>query len=291
MYRRMDIYDVAHDWANRTDNNASASAGNLYHAGGEIYSYGDHFMIAKHVWNERGEHAVLFTKQTYSRTTSKHVTIVNNASSHLEKLYVPNPSLTKEELFVSWHCTMVTIGHHLENPRKTKSCVLDIQRVFNEAKRYADFFDCELPAQLIEASAIQNLSQFIAHLQRERELREQAEATALNKRLKAQKLNLKNWRSFKLNYLNTADGFDYLRFNKITEQIETTQRVDIPITVGQQFYSVVLATVAQGGCKNCPEKLMDRHEVLEINAQFIRVGCHKISLKEIKSFAKQQGWS
>ena len=73
MYSRMDIYDVAHDWANRTDNNASASSANLFFASGAIYSYGDHFMIARHVRNEQGVHAVLFTQRTYSRTTSKHV--------------------------------------------------------------------------------------------------------------------------------------------------------------------------------------------------------------------------
>src|SRR3954471_13646145 len=113
MYSRMDIYDVAHDWANRTDINASASSSNLFFASGAIYSYGDHFMIAKHVWNEQGEHAVLFTEQTYSRTTSKHVSIVASASSHLTKIFVPNPTSTKDELFNSWQASIIAVAHHL----------------------------------------------------------------------------------------------------------------------------------------------------------------------------------
>jgi hypothetical protein len=287
----MDIYDVAHDWANRTDNNGSASAANLYHAGGAIYSYGDHFMIAKHVWNQQNDHAVLFTTQTYSRTTSKHMSIVNSASSHLTKFYVPNPSLTNEELFFSWHSTIITIGHHLENDRKPQKCLIAIQRVYDEVKRYADFFGYQIPDELTEAAAITDLAQFNLHLQHERDRQAAIAAKKQKEQLAEQKKKLKNWRVFKTDYLNTTDGLDYLRLSRTSKSIETTQRVEIPLVTGRQFYKVVLDTIYNGGCKNCPDKLMNRYDVLEINSKFIRVGCHKISLKEIKLFAKQQGWS
>jgi hypothetical protein len=155
----MDSYDVVHDWANRKDDKGSASAGNLYHAGGAIFSYGGHFMIARHVWNKRGEHAVLFTERTYSRTTSKHVSIVASASSHLEKLFVPDPVLTKEELFDSWHVAMINIAHHLEQARRPAKYILQIQQVFSGAKRYADFFGYQIPGQLKEAGTISTLSE------------------------------------------------------------------------------------------------------------------------------------
>jgi len=162
--------------------------------------------------------------------------------------------------------------------------------VFAEAKRYADFFGYEMPEVLVRAGKIENLEAYHEVLQKERELRkaqamrEQAEA------LRFQKNNLKRWRAFQTNYITTADGFDYLRFNQATERIETSQRVEVPVAVGKQFYAVVLSVIAQGGCKNCPQMLMDRYKVFEINAKFIRVGCHKISLKEIKSLAKKRGW-
>jgi hypothetical protein len=286
----MDIYDVAHDWANRTDNGASASSVNLFFAGGAIYSYGDQFIIAKHVWNDRGAHAVLFTEQTYSRTTSKHVGVVASASSHLNKLFVPDPALSKEQLFDSWHSAIIAIAGHLEQARRPSKYALEIQQLFNQAKCYADFFGYELPPLLVEAGAISTQSEFTEHLLKESALREKAEAKRRKKRLAMQRHKLADWRAFKNNYINTADGFDYLRLNTDTRQIETTQRVEIPLAVGRQFYAVVLATIGQGGCKNCSLKLMDRYDVLEINAKLIQVGCHKISLKEIKSFAKQQGW-
>lgn len=145
MYSRMDIYDVAHDWANRTDSNASASSANLFFASGAIYSYGDHFMIAKHVWNEQGEHGVLFTERTYSRTTSKHVSIVASASSHLTKLFVPDPASTKEELFENWREAIVQVAHHLGTARKPEKYLLEMQQIFERAKSYAAFFGYQLP--------------------------------------------------------------------------------------------------------------------------------------------------
>ena len=291
MNRRMDIYDVAHDWANRTDNNASASSANLFFAGGAIYSYGDHFMIAKHVWNEQGEHAVLFTERTYSRTTSKHVEIVARASSHLTKIFVPDPASTKYELFESWHASIHEVANYLGTARKPEKYLLQIQQLFNKAKRYADFFGYELPEQLVALASIQNFDGFVVHLKKEREIQEAKEEKQRKQRLSVQKKQLKDWRSFQRNDLRTYDGLDYLRFDVKTGQVETTQGVKFPLSAGHQLYQFVIAANNNGGCTNCGELFLDKYTIAEVNKKFIRIGCHQVTLKEIKSFAKQHGWS
>lgn len=288
MERVKDIQAVAHNWANCIGEAAKAS--NLFFEGAEIYSYGRHFLIARHVKNAAGEHAVLFTERTYSRTTSKHVSMVSRASSHLNKLFVPDPALTKGELFDSWHSSIITIAHHLEQARRPAKYLLEIQRVFSEAQRYAGFFGYELPALLVEAGHIQNQSQFAGHLERERDLRERAAARERKKRVEAQKAKLKDWRNFKACSVGTVDGFDYLRLNKENGQVETTQGVEFPLEAGHQLYRLVLERNSKGGCSGCGETFLGRYTITEINNAFIRVGCHKVSLKEIKLFAKQQGW-
>lgn len=286
----MDIYDVAHDWANRTDINASAASANLFHAGGAIYSYGDHFMIAKHVWDDRGEHAVLFTERTYSRTTSKHVAIVSSASSHLNKIFVPDPTSTKEELFDSWHASIITVGHHLGMARRPEKYILQIEELFNQAKRYADFFGYELPELLIDAGQVQNFDEFVEHLQKERALQDAKEARNRKKRIADQKKQLKDWRLFKKDYLRTYHGLDYLRFDVKTGRVETTQSVKFSLYAAHQLYQFVIAINAKGGCLNCGELFLEKYSISEVNKQFVRIGCHKVTLKEIKSFAKPQGW-
>ncbi|MCR8557361.1 hypothetical protein KXD93_06895 [Mucilaginibacter sp. BJC16-A38] len=288
MERVRDIYAVAHNWANRIGESAKAS--NLFFEDENIYSYGRHFLIAKHVVNTRGERAVLFTQRTYSRSTSAHVTIVRNASNHLDKLSVPDPDLSKEELFEKWYGEIRNVADSLEDTRKPKKYILEIGRLFDEAKRYADFFGYEVPEVLVKAGEIENSEQYHDLLQQERELRKAQEQRSQAEALRLQKTRLKDWRKFKINYLSTADGFDYLRFNKADQSVETTQKVEFSLAAGRQLYGLVLATLEKGGCTNCGETFLGRYNITEINDKFIRVGCHRVSLTEIKSFAKKQGW-
>ena len=60
-----DTGEIPHLWAHRTQDDARNRQGNLYFTGDTIYSYGSHFPIARHVVNEAGERAVLFTTATY----------------------------------------------------------------------------------------------------------------------------------------------------------------------------------------------------------------------------------
>lgn len=290
MYRRLDNYDVAHDWANSSDSNNSASAGNMYHAGGAIYSYGHHFMIAKHVWNEQGDHAVLFTERTYSRTTSKHVTIANGASSHIKKLYVPDAALTRDEVFSKWQQQIVEIAHHIGNARKPAAYVLQIERVYYKVQQYANFFSYEIPEALAKAGAVKDADEFYVYLAEERALYEKDQVKRLKERIKLEKKALKDWRLFKTDRLYSSDGLDYLRFNAKTGCVETTQRIDFALPAGHDLYEFINRKIADGGCAECDLLFLDRYKVLEINDMYIRVGCHRVTTKEINRFAKQQGW-
>ena len=66
-----DTGEIPHLWAHRTQDEARNRQGNLYFTGDTIYSYGSHFPIARHVTNDAGERAVLFTTATYSVTPRK----------------------------------------------------------------------------------------------------------------------------------------------------------------------------------------------------------------------------
>src|SRR5262249_44911174 len=80
--------NVAHLWAHQTQDSARNPGGTLYFRGATIYSYGDHFPIARLC---RG--AVLFTTRTYSVTTARHIKIVRQAIPfRVPVFYVLNPS-------------------------------------------------------------------------------------------------------------------------------------------------------------------------------------------------------
>ena len=94
---------VCHAWAHQTDQNASNGQGTIYSIGDTIFSYGDHFPIARHC-----KGVILFTTDTYSNTTSKHLgctryAIPKNATVFVcESTYAYlDEDLAKEKLHLS----------------------------------------------------------------------------------------------------------------------------------------------------------------------------------------------
>ncbi len=69
-------HEVGHYWANQVQDSGRGS--NLFFEGNTIYSYGYHFLIAKHI--KPG--IVLFNANSYSQSTAKHKSIVRGAIPH-----------------------------------------------------------------------------------------------------------------------------------------------------------------------------------------------------------------
>jgi hypothetical protein len=70
---------VAHVWAQQTQEYGKNKQGNLYFRRDTIYSYGEHFPIARIVPRPHGQRVVYLTTRTYSNTTSGHVGAVRAA--------------------------------------------------------------------------------------------------------------------------------------------------------------------------------------------------------------------
>src|ERR1700761_569840 len=188
MSSRTDGWDIAHDWANQADGGGIGAGGNMLYGGGCLYSYGDHFMIARHVKNENGERAVLFTERTYSQTTAKHIAIAKGASTHLNIIYVADPALSKEDLFTDWRGRIIAIAEKLAMAKRPQKYAGEIESLYHEAQRYADFFGYALPELLVQAGNIRNSEQFTDYLAKDRAERKAEELASNKRRKKAQAL-------------------------------------------------------------------------------------------------------
>lgn len=71
--------EIPHLWAHRVQESARNAQGNLFFEDSVIFSYGHHFPIARHVETKRGRKAILFTRASYSVTTSGHMNAVRSA--------------------------------------------------------------------------------------------------------------------------------------------------------------------------------------------------------------------
>lgn len=262
--------DTAHLFANQLQAEAYTPTRNLYFNGKSIFSYGQHFCIAKFV----DDKTLLFTERRYSNTTAKHISFVSYATSHIDKIYCCNPNGTHEQNFNFWLNNAEQLAEKLKRAKKPEIYISQLQSVETKATKYANYFSIQIPEQLKTVLKVTNKAEILAYMETKAELIK-AEKIAKEKASKKDHLkNLKKWRNFETQRLYTRyDNIDYLRKN--TEQFETSQGVKIPLEIGKRFYNN-LANVKIG------DKFLD-FTVNEITKTFISIGCHKITFKEINN--------
>jgi hypothetical protein len=267
--------NVAHLWANQHQEEARTQTSNLYFYGTEIYSYGSHFCIAKHVQNG----VVLFTERDYSNTTSKHKSIVRYACSHKEIVYCYNPIGSHEQNFQAWRQECEGHIEKLAKARKPEKYIQELEGVKYRAERYANLFDIAVPESLSVAWTITDKQEVVAYMEKKAEAIKKEKARKLRLAKKKHKEEVQKWKNFETYRLYSRGEYDLLRYNKENKRFQTSQGVEIPLAIGLGVYKRLTNSEAVG-------KILE-FEVKEITKKHIVVGCHKVEMKEIEQIIKQ----
>jgi len=262
--------DVAHFFANQTQPEATNSGRTFYYEGDKIYSYGRHFCIAR---IHQGK--MLFTKRTYSNSTSKHVSHVWQASRHWEmiKCYFPEAEYGSNN-FNHWRDDINEQLRRLSTARKPELYLSPIKRLIEEVKTYADFMGFEIPASLrdIVFSPDIDLMLFDAAA-KIKEIQDAHKREAVERA----KIEVEKFRNFEVSRIHgTALDIDYLRVS-VENGFETSQGVEISIEEGLLLY----AAIKQGRLKRGDS--VKHYTVRSIDSKMLVVGCHNIPIKEIDS--------
>lgn len=134
--------DVAHLWANQSQDNARNAGGNFYFDGRTIYSYGRHFSIA--TISEKDSNTVYFTTRTYSNTTAKHIGVTRYACSHKTRIYCFDPESAgrgiHSENLESFEKSAKNIAANLPTSRKPEKYLSSILSVFADFQAYCNHF-------------------------------------------------------------------------------------------------------------------------------------------------------
>jgi hypothetical protein len=83
--------EVARAWAQRNATTATVGYA-MQHDGTAIYSWGRHFMIARHIRGLDGKDYTLYTMRDYSSSTAKHKSVVRNVLDWGSTIIVPDPA-------------------------------------------------------------------------------------------------------------------------------------------------------------------------------------------------------
>jgi hypothetical protein len=264
---------TAHLFANQLQNEAYTSNRNLYFYDKEIFSYGSHFCIAKFI----DDKTLLFTERGYSNTTAKHINVVYHATSHINKIYCANPNGNHADNFNFWLNNAETLADKLKRANKPEIYISQLQQIQNKANIYANYFSIVIPETLQSVLKVTTKAEILAYMENKAELIKAEKIAKEKEILKRHKLELKKWRNFETSKLYTRnEGIDYLRKNET--EFQTSQGVKIPLEIGKRFYNN-LANVK-------PNDTFLNFTVSEITKTFIKIGCHKITFKEINNVVK-----
>lgn len=263
-------YDIAHDFAYGYESGRSC---NMFIDDDCIYSYGYHFCIAKRV----GRGTLLMTTQGYSQSTAKHISYVERATGHYNKIYCYDPRASHEENQRSYLEDIEHILPQLDKARKPEKYLHEIQIVCERAKKYCEFFGIKMDKDLAKFVQSEDLNktneEYMAELQR-RAYRER------RKQMKEKREALKKWQNHETNWPPVLD-YQELRLNPEKNRIETTMRVEIPFELGRVFYERLKAGEVQLG-----EQLL-YYTVRRLTDTEISVGCHTFKRKTLMDFGKR----
>jgi hypothetical protein len=298
--------EVAHMWANQTQEEARTPHGNFYFYGKTIYSYGRHFPIATLI-----DDTVILTERSYSNTTAGHVQDVRRAASHKPQILCYEVPDTKkdtsahEKNFERWAQDVRENVKSLERARKPEIYVGNIQRTIEKVEKYCKFFNLKLTAAqkvvftLRETANYKELLALEAHKKQlfEKNIRstgakvyeqsiaawKQGSETNFRKQLTERQKNLLTEYT-KLTDRNTT-------FLRVTEsEVETSKSIRLPFEVAERYYRWYRATAAKGGCNGeCNYEILG-YSVTEASEARLVVGCHDISRAEIDALAAALKW-
>ncbi len=138
--------EVVRLFADQTQSYASNSNKSLFFKNDKIYSWGEHFCIARMLDYK----TVLFTEKTYSVSTSKHISLVHGGTMGFNKIYCKDPDGTHEDNFSHWQEKAKDLSQKLLKARKPVIYLDRLKKLGEDVSKYAEFANVPIPAYILE---------------------------------------------------------------------------------------------------------------------------------------------
>ena len=306
---------TAHVWAQRIQFEGRSSDSRMFFEQGIIYSYGRHFPIASHVKDLKGNDAVLFTTQTYSVSTSKHIGLVRQAlRGDYRVFYVPQAEAGREKLNLERFDIQVEIklaeyGKPRIRQTTRDSIAGDIASIITRRNEYGAAF-----VKGYKAIAIpENINALADTLKKDTERRGKAEAKARAKAKEQEYIGAENnlgmkrgewaeaWRSGKGEGLHNSKWYVAIQWLREThgillrvkgKDIVTSAGAEFPITHAKKAFTFIRSVryTKTPWHKNGKTIHLGAFQLDSIDAQGnVKAGCHTVKWEEIAICAERIG--
>jgi hypothetical protein len=305
---------VAHLWFHQVQDSARNSCRSFFFRGSVIYSWGEHFPIARLV-QRRNKTAVLFTDRTSSSSTSGHMSTVRSAIPERTTVFhVLNPSKQRypglsrygggyfddaepdaqthaENIanYVSRLTTAIDKAGRARSSHAKSWQTRGAKSLRQEVIAYAEFFKLKLP----KLPEVPNIS--AVQLRKMDERQKWLEETRAERVAKKYARDFERWRNGESVTLPRSRRWRYkssiptmLRLTADGQEVETSLGARVPVLHAKRALKFVRQVVASGQAyeRNGHTFHVGHYAVdrIEPNGELV-AGCHRIPFAEIERIA------
>jgi hypothetical protein len=290
--------ELSHIWANQTQSHGKGS--NMFFEHGTIYSYGYHFKLAQFVNNKEGQRCVLINSKSYSNTTSKHQSLVWRAIPQNVPFFKVVSFFNDIDASSTAHKENLT--HYINEAERLQGLTIranklkmfyltQLKNEINLFDKYCTFFTLDNLERFNPISGqgltikerYELINSFIWGFENSEELKkwkikqEENKKKAEAKALIDAKEKIELFRQFKISSIYANLGHYLLRYNKETDNIETSGGVKMSKDLFLSAYQRLINNELLKG------QHVDKYTFNGVDGDIVSVGCHKIPMTEINS--------
>ena len=267
---------VIHLFAQKSQTEAKCK--NVFFENNRIYSYGRHYLLAEFINNAKGEEAILINNSGYSVTTSKHIRQVTQATRQYKQFFTLQTEATK----VSYQ--LEQLAKKLSKANKPELYINPAEYLFTKFNEFQNWNgitnDTLNLLKINEIIKVFRGEDYLTYLDNQNKRIKQAEKTKLREAKKQFKIGLKKFFNYELNYIYNSLGEDYVRISQDGQNIETSQRVSVPIREAKILYKLIKAG------KDIKVFNISGYTVIGLN-DILKIGCHKINIDNMNEIGEK----
>lgn len=290
--------ELSHVWANQTQSHGKGS--NMFFEHETIYSYGYHFKIAQYVTNKEGQKCIFLNSRSYSNSTNKQQSLVFRSIPPTVPFFRVVTFINNMEFQKVAHRENLTA--YINEAERLQGLTIRANKLkmgyLQQFTNQIDIFN-----KYIFFFGVQDLEQFTHEFLNGLSIKERYEALILwgkdftnSKELKKwqekqkdnfikaaikakekAKESIEQFRQFKISAIYANLGHYLLRYNKETDNIETSGGVKMSKDLFLSAYQRLINNELIKG------QHVDRYTFNGIDGDIVSVGCHKIPMTEINN--------
>lgn len=278
----MNNSELGHDWFYNEDKDGSGKGSNFFYEGNTIYSYGHHFPIAKKI----GNHTVLFTNQSYSVSTSKHISTTRQSiPQSVRVIYVSDPSADSKAAhkknYRELKSNLQALRPKLARTRtgwNRDTTIRDMQNIIEDLNDYTRLFKL----------GFHQVPGFVFNEKENKEMGSRLRKAAAKKRaavLKRNKNQIDNWKAGKIKSLSWSINDVFLRITD--DNIQSSKGAIVNINAAKRIWKAI-CKVKETKQPFSGSLSVGRYTLNNITAAGnVTIGCHHIKYQELAGIAGQ----